>query len=358
MKSLSRARPPFSSLFTIKNLIGKGAFGEVYECENKKTKERCAVKLERTGRNVGDQLDKEIAIYRKLSGCPDVCRIHWSGSYSIYRAVVMDLLDKSVESQMSSFPKGLSLKSVLMLADQMLRRIELLHRSGYIHRDIKADNFAFGLDGRANTLFLIDYGLSKRWADANGQHIPYRQNCPTVGTMRYVSINGHLGLEQSRRDDMESLGYLFVYLLKGSLPWQGVAAATEKERCARIAEMKLQTSLETLCDGCPSEFREYLRYVRMLRFDDEPEYAEYRRMFSELFARSGFVYDNRYEWNARKRIIPAKSVAALPSVIPPLAPIEHVKCMFTTINTKKTNRIKRPSVIDLRQVASRGIKCM
>ena len=122
--------------------------------------------------------------------------------------------------------------------------------------------------------------------------------------------------------------------------------------------MKLQTSLETLCDGCPSEFREYLRYVRMLRFDDEPEYAEYRRMFSELFARSGFVYDNRYEWNARKRIIPAKSVAALPSVIPPLAPIEHVKCMFTTINTKKTNRIKRPSVIDLRQVASRGIKCM
>lgn len=358
MKSTRRARPTFCSLFTIKNLIGKGAFGEVYECENKTTKERCAVKLERAGRSIGDQLDKEVAIYRKFTGYDEVCRIHWSGTYSIYRAVVMDLLDKSIEAQMASFQNGLSLKSVLMLADQMLRRVELLHRSGYIHRDIKPDNFAFGLDKRSSMLYLIDYGLAKRYVDANGNHIPYRQNCPTVGTMRYVSINGHLGLEQSRRDDMESLGYLFVYLLRGSLPWQGLIAATDKEKCAKIAELKLRTPLEKLCEGCPSEFQDYLKYVRMLKFDDEPEYAEYRRMFSALFAKSGYVYDNRYEWNGRKRIVPAKSLAALPKGVPPLAPVEHGKCMFTTIGMKKANCIKRPSVIDLRPVVSRGIKCM
>ena len=103
---------------------------------------------------------------------------------------------------------------ILEIFGQIMLGIQYIHSPSIhiLHRDIKADNFAFGLDGRANTLFLIDYGLSKRWADANGQHIPYRQNCPTVGTMRYVSINGHLGLEQSRRDDMESLGYVLIHL--------------------------------------------------------------------------------------------------------------------------------------------------
>ena len=145
-------------------------------------------------------------------------------------------------------------------------------------------------------MYLIDYGLSKRFM-VGGTHIPYREHKALTGTARYCSINTHLGIEQSRRDDLESLGYIFIYFLKGSLPWQGLRAQTKKQKYEKILEKKLGCPIEQLCRGYPSEFAAFLHYTRSLRFDDRPDYAYLRKLFRELFVREGYTYDYVFDWN-------------------------------------------------------------
>jgi len=172
-----------------------------------------------------------------------------------------------------------------------------MHARNFIHRDIKPDNFMMGLGRKANQVHVIDFGLAKKYRDPKThQHIPYKENKNLTGTARYASINTHLGVEQSRRDDMESLGYVFLYFLRGSLPWQGLKAATKKQKYDKISEKKLSTPIETLCRGYPAEFASYLNYTRSLRFDDKPDYAWLRRLFRELFFREGYKFDFAFDW--------------------------------------------------------------
>lgn len=153
-----------------------------------------------------------------------------------------------------------------MIADQLIVRIETLHRRGYIHRDIKPENILLGLDENASTVFLIDFGLAKKWKTVTGEHIPYKDGKNLTGTARYVSCNTHKGIEQARRDDLEGIGYLLLYLLMSQLPWQGLNTRTKEEKYRKIKEIKLATSLEELCQGYPVEFLEYLSYCRNLEF--------------------------------------------------------------------------------------------
>ncbi|AQK92616.1 Putative casein kinase family protein [Zea mays] len=247
------------------------------------------------------QLLYESKLYRILQGGTGIPNVKWFGVEGDYNVLVMDLLGPSLEDLFSCCNRKLSLKTVLMIADQMINRVEFVHSKSFLHRDIKPDNFLMGLGKRANQVYIIDFGLAKKYRDTSThQHIPYRENKNLTGTARYASVNTHLGIEQSRRDDMESLGYVLMYFLRGSLPWQGLKAGNKKQKYEKISERKVATSIEALCRGYPTEFASYFHYCRSLRFEDPPDYQYLKRLFRDLFIREGFQFDYVFDWTILK----------------------------------------------------------
>ncbi|CAF1059136.1 unnamed protein product [Rotaria sordida] len=279
--------------------IGSGSFGDIYLGTNIASNEEVAIKLE-SSRTKHPQLHIESKIYRLMQGGVGIPIIKWCGAEGDYNVLVMDLLGPSLEDLFNFCSRKFSLKTVLLLADQMVSRVDFIHSKNFIHRDIKPDNFLMGIGRKGNLVYIIDFGLAKKYRDARThQHIPYRENKNLTGTARYASINTHLGIEQSRRDDMESLGYVLMYFNRGSLPWQGLKAATKRQKYERISEKKMSTPIEDLCKGFP-EFTTYLSYCRSLRFDDKPDYSYLRQLFRNLFHRQGFTYDYIFDWNMLK----------------------------------------------------------
>lgn len=276
--------------------IGSGSFGDIYLGTNMTTGEEVAIKLESV-KTKHPQLLRETKIYRSLHGVVGIPSVRWYGVEGDYNVMVIDLLGKSLEDLFNATSRRFNLKTVLMLADQLLCRLEIVHTKCYIHRDIKPDNFLMGRGSRRHMVYIIDFGLAKLYRDPRThRHIPYREGKNLTGTARYASINTHMGIEQSRRDDLESLGYVLMYFLRGSLPWQGLKANTKTQKYERILEKKISTSTEMLCKGFPAEFRSYFEHVRSLRFDDRPDYDYLKRLFRELFFRKGFSYDNIFDW--------------------------------------------------------------
>lgn len=286
--------------FRLGRKIGSGSFGEIYLGTNIQTNEEVAIKLENV-KTKHPQLLYESKLYRILQGGTGIPNVRWFGVEGDYNVLVMDLLGPSLEDLFNFCSRKLSLKSVLMLADQMINRVEFVHSKSFLHRDIKPDNFLMGLGRRANQVYIIDFGLAKKYRDTSThQHIPYRENKNLTGTARYASMNTHLGIEQSRRDDLESLGFVLMYFLRGSLPWQGLKAGNKKQKYEKISERKVSTSIEALCRGYPTEFASYFHYCRSLRFDDKPDYAYLKRLFRDLFIREGFQFDYVFDWTILK----------------------------------------------------------
>ncbi|KAA0705573.1 Casein kinase I isoform delta [Triplophysa tibetana] len=273
---------------------------ECCACTDISVGEEVAIKLECV-KTKHPQLHIESKIYKMMQGGVGIPTIKWCGAEGDYNVMVMELLGPSLEDLFNFCSRKFSLKTVLLLADQMISRIEYIHSKNFIHRDVKPDNFLMGLGKKGNLVYIIDFGLAKKYRDARThQHIPYRENKNLTGTARYASINTHLGIEQSRRDDLESLGYVLMYFNLGSLPWQGLKAATKRQKYERISEKKMSTPIEVLCKGYPSEFATYLNFCRSLRFDDKPDYSYLRQLFRNLFHRQGFSYDYVFDWNMLK----------------------------------------------------------
>ncbi|XP_072995300.1 casein kinase 1-like protein 2 [Typha latifolia] len=292
--------PRVGNKFRLGRKIGSGSFGEIYLGTNIQTNEEVAIKLENV-KTKHPQLLYESKLYRILQGGTGISNVRWFGVEGDYNVLVMDLLGPSLEDLFNFCNRKLSLKTVLMLADQMINRVEFVHSKSFLHRDIKPDNFLMGLGRRANQVYVIDFGLAKKYRDTSThQHIPYRENKNLTGTARYASVNTHLGIEQSRRDDLESLGYVLMYFLRGSLPWQGLKAGTKKQKYEKISERKVATSIEALCRGYPVEFASYFHYCRSLRFDDKPDYQYLKRLFRDLFIREGFQFDYVFDWTILK----------------------------------------------------------
>ncbi|KAJ5661261.1 uncharacterized protein N7484_000633 [Penicillium longicatenatum] len=286
--------------YRIGRKIGSGSFGDIYLGTNIISGEEIAIKLESV-KAKHPQLEYEARVYKSLAGGVGIPFVRWFGTECDYNAMVIDLLGPSLEDLFNFCNRKFSLKTVLLLADQLISRIEYIHAKSFIHRDIKPDNFLMGIGKRGNQVNVIDFGLAKKYRDPKTHfHIPYRENKNLTGTARYASINTHLGVEQSRRDDMESLGYVMLYFCRGSLPWQGLKAATKKQKYDRIMEKKMTTPTEVLCRGFPNEFAIYLNYTRSLRFDDKPDYSYLRKIFRDLFVRESFQYDYVFDWTVYK----------------------------------------------------------
>ncbi|CAE6413366.1 unnamed protein product [Rhizoctonia solani] len=280
--------------------IGSGSFGDIYLGVNIISGEEVAIKLESV-KAKHPQLEYESKVYKTLAGGVGVPFVRWFGTECDYNAMVLDLLGPSLEDLFNFCNRKFSLKTVLLLADQLISRVEYIHSRNFIHRDIKPDNFLMGIGKRGNQVNVIDFGLAKKYRDPKTHlHIPYRENKNLTGTARYTSINTHLGVEQARRDDLESLAYVLMYFLRGQLPWQGLKAATKKQKYDRIMEKKMTTPTDLLCRGFPNEFGIFLNYCRALRFDDKPDYSYLRKLFRDLFVREGYQYDYVFDWSVQR----------------------------------------------------------
>ena len=208
--------------------------------------------------------------------------------------MVMELVGPSLKDLWNRLGrhKTFSLKTVLILADQIISRMEYIHGKNILHRDIKPNNFMMGLGDKSGLVYVIDFGLAINpiFKTAHRKH-------PCPFTPRFASINFHLGISYSKRDDLEAIGYMFIYFMKGKLPWQGIKSKTREEREQKIGEMKMSTSPAVLCEGLPDEFMTYINYCRSLRYEEKPDYAFLRQLFHNVFNQQGFSNDNDFDWS-------------------------------------------------------------
>jgi casein kinase 1 len=300
------AVPVILGRFRLGAPIGNGAFGQVFVGYDVQKEDReVAIKLENVLAK-HPQLRFEAKVYYELRDQPGVPKLIYYGTDGQYNVLVIQRLGHSLEHLFRYCGHRFSLKTVLLLADQMLQRLETLHNNRVIHRDLKPDNFVFGLGKHCNELYLIDFGLSKCYVHPESQvHIPFQSGKSLIGTPRYASVNNHRGIEQSRRDDLEALAYLLLYFLCGRLPWQ------DTERTKSVVKGKKQTSFEDIaawkervnaadiCPGAPKELIALVQYSQALGFYEKPDYERLRAMLSNLFDARGFVRDNRFDWTEK-----------------------------------------------------------
>ena len=282
----------FKKYLVIKK-IDEGSFGSIYLSQNIQTKEKVAIKIE--NRKTEDPLlEREAYILFYLRG-PGLPEIKTFGKTKDLFILIQNLLGPSLANLLDKHSIVFTIKDICMLSIQMIERLEYIHLKNYIHRDIKPHNFLMGIDD-PDILYLIDFGLSKKYRSKKGKHIKFSINNNITGTPRYCSINGLRGAEQSRRDDLESLFYVIIYFFRGNLPWQNLKIKSRQERFNRINYLKKNISYKILCKNLPQELYNFGTYIKRLKFEEDPDYNFLRNCFDSILKKINEKNDNKFSW--------------------------------------------------------------
>lgn len=285
--------------FEILEKIGGGSFGQIFKVKDRVTNSVLAMKIEKKREGKQMMVLREYQIMRDLKSEIGFAQTHSYLKNDDYHYLVMNYLGPNLETLKLSNSGNFSLKTSLMLAHQIIERIEIFHKKNYLHRDIKPENFVIGSNENDFYIYLIDFGLSRSYISEDGHHIPFKDKKGMVGTARYVSINTHLGYEQSRRDDLESIGYILIYLAKGSLPWQNLPAKNKEEKYEKILDVKKKTSIEELCKHLPKKFEEFFNYVKNLSFKATPNYDFLKQLFLDMLKEKNYEFDLIFDWTKK-----------------------------------------------------------
>ena len=294
--------------------LGKGSFGKVYLAQDLRTNTLYAAKTElKSSKKSILEIESNVIRYvnQKLDMTP-VIKNYWYGSDRKTNYLIIDLLGPTLETLLKRSGGHFTLKTTLMITEQMINRIKYYHDRNIIHRDIKPDNFLLEVSSPRRDFYLIDFGLSKKYrSSTTKQHIPYAEDRLHIGTARFMSVNAHSHKEQSRRDDMYSIGYIIVYMLKGRLPWQGINERNKKMRYNRIHQLKDVTTNQELVDGigckkcihrevdCPGKqwVLNYFNYLDTLKFASEINYNFLLDGLITCMEEHGYSYDYEWDWD-------------------------------------------------------------
>ena len=284
----------FSKYKAIKKL-GEGSFGKVYKAEY--NGDNYAIKMENKSKEQGLlELEATIMSYLKGPNIPFIKSYGYSGDFNV---LVMQLLDKSLEDLINKY-NTFSIKTVAILGYQMVNILQYIHDRHIIHRDIKPDNFVMGAQEDNAKLYILDFGLAKKYRSSRTLvQYPYVKKKKLTGTARYASIHALEAYEQSRRDDLESVGYVLMYFLRGNLPWQGLKVRSKEDRYKKILEKKKETSSQDLCKEFPHEFFEYVDYSKNLEYEENPDYDFLRQKFLDVLKGLNEEMDYIYDWTTK-----------------------------------------------------------
>lgn len=272
----------FQDFYEIVKPLGSGSFGEVYLIRDRVNDNLLAAKFETIGKI--SRLNIEYKTYKRLHkdktiiGIPRVYKYFQTNNYNV---MLMDRLGYSLDDIFTQNNKKFNLPTVFCIAKQIMALMEEIHTRQFIHRDIKPNNFMIGCGDQSDQVHILDFGLSKKYINENQQHVPFRNERSLIGTARYASINMHMGFEPSRRDDLESIGYMLIYFLKGALPWQGLRKKKGKVDIKKIGEIKICTKLSDLCQDTSDCFIKYIEYCRGLKYDEDPNYEYINKLFDD-----------------------------------------------------------------------------
>ena len=284
--------------FKLLEKIGEGSFGSVYIVQSIYSHKLYAAKLELIKNS---NILEEESLFMSYINCPRIPKVKLFGYSEPFMILIMELLGPSLDSILNSLPDNkMSIRCVCNIAYQMISIFENIHNNDIIHRDIKPANINIGIGDNSKFLYLIDFGLCKKYRSSKTKkHYPYVQGKGLIGNVRYSSLNALEGKSQSRRDDLESLGYVLIYLCLGKLPWQGKISNSKEDKYYKIKEIKKNITPAELCETLPKQFEMYMKYVKNLKYEENPNYSYLKGLFLNVLKNNNWEFDYYYDWDQK-----------------------------------------------------------